>query len=85
MLLYCCVLRCAHIDIVLIRYLINCGLLLTSEPGVFWFSVPGAGALIADIGKGRKEISKIIQKRKHKEILSKVCFVRVVVFVVDRV
>ena len=52
--------------------MVNAGLLILKETGIFWFSFPSAGAFMKRILKGRQIVLQIIKKRKYREILQTV-------------
>ncbi|XP_065222808.1 inactive serine/threonine-protein kinase 19-like [Planococcus citri] len=52
-----------------VRTLVNAGLLILKETGIFWFSFPSAGAFMKRVLKGRQIILQIIRKRRYREIL----------------
>ncbi|GAB5357629.1 hypothetical protein AAMO2058_000390300 [Amorphochlora amoebiformis] len=51
--------------------LMQVGVIIRKDAQTFHFSIPDVGPLIIDIRNGRKEIKRLINRRRYKEILLK--------------
>ena len=67
------------------RCLVRAGVITNRDATSYWMSIPDVGPLLLDISQSRKQVARMIQQKKYKEILLRVSMRFIVLMFLDDV